>query len=300
MIEQILYEINWQVKNDLGTNLYVDHIKKVDRYYKFNLNLSTPVFHTDSSTNEKMINYLILKDIARGTASKRKKISIKLPKFREVNKKVNLRLKILNTESERIVLNASSDNIAKLNEVDHYLKPIAYIASNIYHNDFFSTKERLSPKMNKYLNLLEDLKLIRKVDGGYKEESKFLYIKKKCNDFEEFKIAIYSFVLNNSYETLRNFFNFTFIDPYIKIENSYYTDSIESNKLLKRLEGEMRISYLKRYHYIQSYKFYPYLYDLIDVKCFEKENKRIVGIEGIYDKVSQMREEKIDFATLTY
>ena len=159
----------------------------------------------------------------------------------------------------------------------------------------------MNPKMNKYLHLLNDLNIIRKVEGGYKDTPKFISLKKSYNLFEPLKIAIYSNVLSEGYETLRHYFNFRFIDSYLKIENSYYADAVESNKILKRREDEMFKSYLKRYVHIPEYKFYPHLQELISVESFNTEDSgSIFGVEQIFNSVYESREREIDFAKILY
>lgn len=299
--EKILYQVNWQIKNDLGVNVYADEIEENGGKCEFRLNLSTPIFHEDTLTKYKTVSYLIFKDLLKGSVSTNKKNKVYLPKIKEMTKKVISRYNILNKVSERIVLNASSDNIAKLNEVDHFLKPISYIALQLYEKNFFPIEQKMSPKMNKYLNLLNDLELIKKVEGGYKESSKFISLKKKVNQFEELKHAIYSDTLSQGYETLRNYFNFRFIDSYIKIENSYYADSVESNRLLKRTEKEMLTQFIKRYAQMPSYKFNPHLRELALAGSFKYENQGVItGINEIYEEIYSSREKEIDFAKILY
>ena len=302
MSDEILQQVNWSLHYDLGTNLYVNDLEKKNNKFEFKINLSKPIYHKDSFTNEKTLSHLILKEVGIGHVLKKNKISIKLPTYSAIKNSVNTRIKVLNNESEKIILSASSYNLAQLTETDHYLKPISYITSSLYHDGFFEVEANMSRKMIKYLNLLSDLELIRKVDGGYRESPKFITLKSKLKDksFDQMKILVYSDVLANAYDTLRNFFNFKFIDQHIKIEKSYYADSFESNKLLQKTKKDMYYSFAKRYHATPYYKYYPNLQNLITVDCFKQDGEKIIGDEKIFDTAFKMREEKIDYATIVY
>ena len=301
MNNNILTQVNWQVRHDLGTNLYADSLERDGRKFGFRLNLSKPIIHADSQTKEKTLSYLVLTRVATGSASgNESKFSIKLPKFREVNKKINLGYTALNVECERIVLKATSNQIAKLSEVDHFLRPVSDIIYKLYSDTFINFEEGHDDRFARYLELLQDLDLIKKVDDGYKENSKFIGLKNRASDFNNFKHLIYSHILSEAYETLRNFFNFTFIEPYIKIENSYYADSVESNKLLKRTKQDMYSQYLLRYHKMRQNKFNNDVHDLVTVGSFSQNANILSGQQEIFEEVSSLREREIDFARIVH
>jgi len=300
MNQDMLNQVSWQIRNDLGTNLYADNFQKVGKSqarYSFDLNLSFPVCHVDSISKQRYVNYLVLKNVAMGNLEKKDNYAVNLPKFNEVNKKVKTHLSALNEESEKIILASSSNKIAKLSEVDHYLKPISFIMGSMFTDDSFENDENIDPRMKKYLSLLSDLTLIEKSDDYYTPDKLLVSIMKKSDNLKEFKENIYAYLLDNAYETLRDVFNFTFIEPYIKLENSYYSDSVESNKLIRQTKQDMLKRFKIRYNSIRPYKFFTYLNDLVNIDCLHKSDSSYIGDDEIFETVSDKR-KLIKFAAV--
>lgn len=193
---------------------------------------------------------------------------------------LNLFFKLWKERAERIVISASSHNLVRITESSHFFDPMESVLFYLWdeqkiHDE--DIKAQRDPKRRKriklYLNLLEGLELVRRVDDGYCEGNKFISLKEEVNhNEEEFRNVVLSHIIRERYTTLRDVFQLEFLEPTIHIDNSIYLPELESEQTVYRNMRSISMDY--SYYYGRSV-------NPLDLKLILK---RLVKAEAITQK----------------
>jgi hypothetical protein len=140
--------------------------------------------------------------------------------------------------AERIIVSASSDSLAMLDETQWVLSKIGMLISHLeregkirkFEIDMWGQKEK--QKMLKYLRLLEGLEIVKKVEDDYTYGNMFPELRHNCHDFYEFKIATFSYILKHRYPVLKELFGISQLETYVHLDSSYYRPALEVEEVL--------------------------------------------------------------------
>jgi len=193
---------------------------------------------------------------------------------------LNLFFELWKERAERIVISASSDNLVRIASFSHFFDPIISVLfylwdeHEILDEEIYAQRlDKRRKKMKLYLNLLEGLEIVRRVEDGYREGNVFHSLKETVNhNEEEFRNVVLSYIIQQRYPTLRDVFQLTILEPTIHIDNSIYLPELESEQTVYRNMRSIR-------------RDYGYYYDRpvnpLDLKMILK---RLVNAEAISQK----------------
>lgn len=193
--------------------------------------------------------------------------------------------------AEEIVVSASSDNLVEISRYNHFFDPIESILTWLWddhtlHNDMLKIS-RLAyrrKRMRLYLELLEGLQLVRKIENGYIEGNLFNSIRKDehVSNLEQFIDVVLSHIIRERYPTLRDVFKLTILEPTIHIENCVYLPELEAEEPIFRLpnsiESDYRFYYQKR---VNPLDFKLTLSRLEKAKAITRDGKHYSGNEEL-------------------
>lgn len=170
------------------------------------------IIHDDRAPNERILKFLSLCRL--GTI----KIGENLEPLEATSRdtcvnNLSCFLDMWQERAERIIIKASSDNLASINEARWVLGKIGTIISRLKLNNMIFDSEldalpiKESAKMRRYLRLLEGLDIVNHKDEGYSYGNMFTELSVKANnDFRMLSTAILSHIIKERYSAFkRNF-----------------------------------------------------------------------------------------------
>jgi len=167
---------------------------------------------------------------------------------------LNLFFELWKERAETIVISASADNLVRISRLRHFFDPIDSVLIYLWdtHKMFdedINTARLIGRrrKMRLYLNLLEGLEIVRRVEDGYVEGNMFLSLRDSAKNEEQFRDTVISHIIRERYSTLRDIFHLTILEPTIHIDNSIYLPELEAELTVYRSASSIERDY--RYYY---------------------------------------------------
>jgi hypothetical protein len=239
-----------------GNLILVDEpeFNESENLYVSNLRSDYPLIIQDDRLPEKRtVRVLKIDNLGSISISSDKKIIKERTSSREdIVDNLNTYFELWKQRAERIVISASSDNLVRISRFRHYFDPIDSVLISLWDNhkifneeiDYARSPERRK-KMRLYLNLLEGLKLVRKVEDGYVEGTDFLSIRnsEKVKNENNFRNIVIAHVIRERYATLRDVFHLTILEPTIHIDNSVYLPELETGQTVYRTQNSIARDY---------------------------------------------------------
>ncbi len=208
----------------------------------------------------------------------------------EVNETLVLRLSAWRQLAEKVIVDASSKELAQVGQLKEHLSPIVRIVTRLLRADGLIPNEEIaeesrSKRMKQYLNLLEQSELVRRVDEGYAAGNLLIALRKESNDKKECMTNVLASVLKYNYSTLRQVFDIRTFEPYIHADNCYYSPAIQAGHLLHRSEDSLIRQYVKWYGQRSKMSLIQILDELADVQALEKDGNYFVGREDLFKEM---------------
>lgn len=218
---------------------------------------------------------------------------------------LNLFFKLWKERAERIVVNASSKNLVQISDFSHFFDPIISVLFYLWDEHEILNEDiniKRSPerrkKMKLYLNLLEGLDIVRKVDGGYREGNTFLSLREEVkNDEEHFKNVVLSHIIQERYTTLRDVFQLTILEPTIHIDNSVYLPELEAERTVYRNMNSIKRDY--EYYYgrsINPLDLKMILKRLVNANAITQEGKYYSGNQKLLNTMVSIKKSNPDLS----
>jgi hypothetical protein len=216
---------------------------------------------------------------------------------------LNLFFKLWKERAERIVITASSHNLVRISESSHFFDPIISVLFYLWDEHEILDDDinaQRSPerrkKMKLYLNLLEGLEIVRRVDDGYREGNVFHSLKEEVNNNEEeFTNVVLSHMIQQRYPTLRDVFQLTILEPTIHIDNSIYLPELESEQTVYRNMRSIRMDY--GYYYdrpINPLDLKMILKRLVKAEAISQKGSYYSGNEELLETMVEMKKKMPD------
>jgi hypothetical protein len=258
----------------------------------------------DDRSDERTVKFLSMKGLGTLRFSEDlKPIESASTKKEECVEKLKSFLEIWQERAERIVIMASSDQLARISETQWVLAPIREIISNLLQKDCIYDGEIKvkGEKIGQYLKLLEDLELIQKVESGYTYGNLFTALREKTpnQNSQEFKMTVLSHIIRERYPMLVEVFGITQLIPFIHVESAYYQPTLEAEKLLYRKRESIITNCAQVYGYKDSLRINYILDELVGVGALERRNRCYYGNEEMFSKMLEMKGELSDLSPPT-
>lgn len=164
-------------------------------------------------------------------------------------------LEMWREQVESIVVTASSQQLAKTHPARTFLHPANVILSYFRRerNSVLTFEEleklRRPAKKERWLALLEDLKLIEKNESGYVYGEKFPQLEKKARNDDEFEIVSMAYILETSYPLLKEIFHIRQFEPLVHLDSCYYRPALEAEEVLCQTSDSLFKRFIDEYRY---------------------------------------------------
>lgn len=259
------------------------------------------IIHDDRRPNERILKFLSLRRLGVIKFGDDLKFIEATP--REICiQNLSSFLDMWQERAERIIVKASSDYFARLNETQTVLSKVAMIISNLRMKEIISENEIAfsSPKgerkIRQNLKLLEGLDLVREIEGGYTYGNLFAELLRQTSSFQEFKIAVLSHVIRERYSTLKETLGISQLETIVHVDSCYYRPALEAENLLYWTSDSIINHYTKFYGRLSPLRITHILGELVNVKALEREDKYYFGNEELFSQMLDLKSEMAELA----
>jgi hypothetical protein len=257
----------------------------------------------DRSPSEKIVKFLSMKNLGTIRFSEDLKPRDATPR-EDCIKQLNTFLKIWQERAERIIVTASSDQLARIGETQWILAPFRMIVSYLlqkevmYDNEVERERPIKERKLGQYLKLLESLDLVRRIDNGYTHGNLFTALLEKSTNTMDFKTAIMSCLIRERYSMLRDIFAISQLETFVHVDSCYYKPALEAEKIV-HLKRDTIINYYFAFYGKKSPVRLAYILDeLVGANALKSSDKYYYGNEELFDRMLNMKNELQELGTL--
>ena len=214
-------------------------------------------------------------------------------------------LDVWQERAEKIIVKASSDSFAQINEAQWVLAKVGMIISNllqkniILNSEIASNPPKEENKIKRYLGLLEGLDLVEKEPEGYTYGNLFTeLLKAKENNIQEFKTAVLSHIIRERYFTLKESFGISQLETFVHVDSCYYRPALEAEEILYWTRDSIISSYMKIYGRKSPLRIAYIIGELVNAKALEHEDKYYFANKTLFSKMINMKNEMSELAPL--
>ncbi len=200
--------------------------------------------------------------------------------------------------AEQIVISESASNLARITRFEHFFEPVDSVLLALWKYHFIDDVEiKAEPtierrkKLYLYLELLEGLKIIRRVYKGYEEGSLSLFLRDKqpC-DRETYRNRVIAALIKERYSTLRDVFKLTIFERTIHFDNCIYLPEIETEKPVYRTIESLQNQYKRFYgQKISKINAELILDQLSDVHAIETDSTHYWGNTSLRENMISIK-----------
>lgn len=269
------------------------------KIWKAQLRSTYPRIIADDASGEVLVGFLDLKDLGTIRLNDNFQIIDATPS-EKCDDQLSSRLDLWKQQTERIVISASSEVFAKIEEGIHVLNPLELILDQLVNTvkdneikilDSDIHKQNNPDRIMQYLELLLELDIIRRVQNGYTHGNTYVGLFEKEYTTKKLKTLLLSHVIKQKYSILRQVFGITQLEPYVHLANTYYSASLEAEKLIHMSQSHLFQRYQNFYKRMSRWAFDSKLNELVDKGALQKENDYLVGNKDYFEKMLQMKEK---------
>ena len=256
-----------------------------------------PRIVTDDVSGEVLVGFLDLKGLGTIRLDDNSHI-IDATSRKNCDDQLSSRLDLWKRQTERIVINASSEVFAKIEESIHVLNPLELILDQLVRTvkdseikilDSDIDEQNNPDRIMQYLELLLELEIVRRVQGGYIHGNVCVGLLEKTNTSKNLKTSLLSYVIAQKYSTLRQVFSITQLEPYVHLANAYYSASLEAEKLIHISRPHLYQRYQNFYKKISRWAFDSKLNELVDKGALQYDDDCLVGNKEYFENMLQMK-----------
>ncbi|MDE2588614.1 hypothetical protein [Candidatus Nitrosotalea okcheonensis] len=270
------------------------------KIWKSELRSTYPRIVEDEISGEILVGFLDLKDL--GTIKFNDKLQfIDATPSDKCEVQLSSRLDLWKQQTERIVVIASSDVFAKIEESSHVLNPLELILDQLIATvkdneikilDTDVYEQRKPERIMEYLELLLELGIVRRVTGGYVHGNTYVGLLEIAkSDSRKLRTALLSHVIKQKYSVLRQVFGIRQLEPFVHLANAYYSASLEAERLIHMSSPHLYRRYQDFYKKITMWEFKSKLSELVDKGALHYDNEYLVGNKEYFDNMLKMKQE---------
>jgi hypothetical protein len=211
---------------------------------------------------------------------------------------VNSYLDIWREQVENIIVSASSQQLANTHPARTFLHPANMILSNFRQKrDGIITFEELEKlrrrhgRIERWISLLEDLDLIKKLDAGYIYGDMFTKLESKVTSHSEFEILSMAYILEKSYPLLKGIFYIRQFEPLVHLDSCYYRPALEAEEILGQSEGSLFKRFVIDYSFRPTSELRHVLLDLQKADSFRRKNSYYYANDELFEEMLKLKNE---------
>ncbi len=271
---------------------------KKTKTWSTQLRSTYPRIIEDEESKEIVVKFLNLMDLGTITMNEEFQV-IKATTSDNCEDQLLLRLDLWKKMSETIVVTASSNVFAEIAEGIHVLYPLVLILDKITSlkdSDNFKILEsdvdeqRRPERIRQYLDLLEELDIVRKVNDGYVYGNVYVGILEKLKmNSKKFKTTLLSYVIKHKYSTLRQVFDIRQLEPFVHLANAYYWPSLDAEKLVHMSRAHLYQRYQDYYDKITTWDFESRVSELTDHGALQLEHGYLIGNKDRFEEMLELK-----------
>lgn len=269
------------------------------KIWNTHLRSTYPRIVSDDISGEILVGFLDLKDL--GTIRLDDNLKIIDATSRKIcDEQLSSRLDLWKQHTERIVIKASSDVFARIEESIHVLNPLELILDQLINTvkdheikilDSEIHEQHKPDRIMQYIELLLELDIIRRVKDGYIHGNTTASLLTKASNSKNLKTLLLSHVIKQKYSILRQVFGITQLEPYVHLANTYYSASLDAEKLIHISSSRLYQRYQDFYNKISRWSFDSKLNELIDKGALRYENDYLIGNKDYFGNMLEMKKK---------
>ena len=270
------------------------------KIWRAQLRSTYPRIIEDEQSKEILVGFLDLKDL--GTIKLNDKLQIiDATASKECDDQLYSRLNLWKQQTEKIVVTASSDVFARIEETIHVLNPLELILDQltstikdkeIIISDTEIFEQHNTERIMQYLELLLELNIVRRVKDGYVHGNTYVGLLEEVKtNSRKLRTILLSHVIKQKYSTLRQVFGIRQLEPFIHLANAYYSSSLEAERLIHMSRPHLYQRYQAFYKKITTWEFKSKLDELIDKEALQYENDYLVGNKEYFGDMLELKKE---------
>lgn len=300
----VMEEIRRHVVQNYGNLISIGEPRFDDRTKTWLAELKSDyprIIYDDRSPNKRMVRFLSLRRL--GVIRLGENLQFIEATSREVAiQNLSSFLDMWQERAERIVVWASSEHLARINETQTVLGKFSMIISNLLLKEIISENEISSspPKeehmIRQHLKILEGLDFVRRTGEGYTYGNLFTELQRRLKDFQDFKIAVLSHIIRERYSTLKEILGISQLETIVHVDSCYYRPALEAESLLYWTGDSIINRYRKIYGRKSSLRISHILHELVDVKALEHEDKYYFGNEELFAQMLDLKSQMADLS----
>jgi len=199
---------------------------------------------------------------------------------------------------ENIVVTASSKQLANTHPAKTFLHPANMIlASFRQKKDAIITPEEMEKlrrrhaKIERWVSLLEDLKLIKKIGNDYSYGETFVALEKKATTHSEFENLSMAYILENSYPTLKEIFHIQQFEPLVHLDSCYYRPALEAEDVLYQTSDSLFKRFVLDYSYRPNTELRHVLLELQKSEALCYKERYYFANEVIFKEMLELKSQ---------
>lgn len=208
-------------------------------------------------------------------------------------------LQMWQERAENIIVETSSLQLADTSPARVFLNPVNKMLDNFLQKEeivitFEELKKVRSPRrFMQWLILLEELKLIKKVEDGYSYGEMFTSIRRESKNNREFQIRSMAYVLKESYPTLREVFHIKQFEPLIHLDSCYYRPALEAEEVLYQTEESLFKRFMDVYDYRPHMELRHVLLELHNSEALRCKNSYYYANDELFKEMLEIKNTQL-------
>jgi len=206
-------------------------------------------------------------------------------------------LQMWRERAESIIVQASALQLAKTSPARVFLNPINVILANFMQKEetviSFEDIEKLRKRVMRWILLLEELNLVKKVEYGYTYGDMFTALRKEAKSDREFETFVMSYVIQKRYPLLKEVFRIQQFETLVHLDSCYYRPALEAETVLyQRAESLFR-------RFTENYRPRPYielrhiLHELRDSDALHTKGDYYLANEELFNKMIEAKKTEL-------
>jgi hypothetical protein len=207
-------------------------------------------------------------------------------------------LEMWKEQVENIVVSASSKQLANTHPARTFLHPANMILSNFRQKRDaiikFEALERMRKrrtKIDRWVSLLEDLELIKKIEIGYIYGDIFTKLESKVKSHSEFETLSMAYILEKSYPLLKEIFHIQQFEPLVHMDSCYYRPALEAESALYQTSDSMFKRFIADYGYNPQPELRHMLLELQKSDALWRKNSFYYANEEIFKEMLNLKNQ---------
>lgn len=254
----------------------------------------------DEQTNDVLVRFLDLRKLGILKIDNELQV-IEATSTESCESQLVSRIEMWKAQSEQIVIKASSDVFGKIAVGEYVLNPFLLIFDRLArHRDTFTildeeiNAQQRSSRLRQYLQLLEELEIVKKVDQGYSYGNRYVGILEESKTKGlDMQTALISHVIERRYSALRQVFGITQLEPYVHLANAFYWPSLDAERLVHTTRKSLMQRFRDFYGKVFTWGFDLKLSHLIKQGAIIEENGYLTGDKVRFESMLTLKQNNM-------